>query len=456
MSLINQMLKDLERRRPRGPDAPNAPLRDLHGVDAPRRRHGRRYGYLLGGAAIALVLLAALLLIVQRHPSSPAASPVDTVTPSPHRTVTSTAPAASPTVSAPVQAAPAPRVPAPSKPARVRDVRLSTHGPRNRLVFDLSAPVQQRLSTHDHGRRIVIELADTGLAEPLPTLTGAGSPIDSVRSTERGRGLHIELAMKRPVQIESFALESDATHGHRLVIDFTAAAAVVARSTPRPPAAAPAPSLHGNDHATDQPLMQKKPLPLSPAQRAELAYRQGSEQLRKGAYTDAEASLRAALALNPRLYRAREALAALLINTGRAGAAREVLAQGLRLDPGYAPFAALYARLLVNQGEVAQAAQALERASPDMTAQPGYYAFLAALYQRLGRYAQAAQLYQRVLQLRPQNGVWWMGLGISLEGEGNGTAALQAYTQARDSGNLAPKLLSYVNERIAALDKKTP
>lgn len=202
--------------------------------------------------------------------------------------------------------------------------------------------------------------------------------------------------------------------------------------------------------------MQKKPLPLSPAQRAELAYRQGTEQLRKGAYTDAEASLREALALNPRLYRAREALAALLINTGRAEAAREVLAQGLRLDPGYAPFAALYARLLVNQGEVAQAAQALERAAPDLAAQPGYYAFLAALYQRLGRYAQAAQLYQQVLRLRPQNGVWWMGLALSLEGDGNDAAALQAYARARDSGNLAPKLLSYVNERIAALGKKTP
>ena len=84
-------------------------------------------------------------------------------------------------------------------------------------------------------------------------------------------------------------------------------------------------------------------------------------------------------------------------------------------------------------------------------AQLGLQAFHAALMQRMGDHAGATAAYRRVLATQPGNGLWWMGLGISLEALAERTEALAAFARARDSGDLRADLAGFVAQRLDAL-----
>jgi MSHA biogenesis protein MshN len=80
-----------------------------------------------------------------------------------------------------------------------------------------------------------------------------------------------------------------------------------------------------------------------------------------------------------------------------------------------------------------------------------YQGFLAGVLQRDQRHAEAAQHYRDALTLAPNNAVWWMGLGISLQAEQHLPEAREAYTQARVKGGLTPELKAFVERRLEQL-----
>lgn len=197
----------------------------------------------------------------------------------------------------------------------------------------------------------------------------------------------------------------------------------------------------------------KKTHPLSKSRKAELGIAKALRMIRANNYKGAEKQLRRALWLQSDNLRARELLAMLLINLGRVSEAAKVLVDGLDIAPYHAPFAKLYARVLVNQNETSRAIAILERAQPDIVENPEYHSFLAALYQKLSMHERAIRKYQQVLSLRPNTGNWWLGLGISLEGQGRIEEALTAYQSARQSGNLNDNIITYINSRITILSE---
>jgi MSHA biogenesis protein MshN len=71
--------------------------------------------------------------------------------------------------------------------------------------------------------------------------------------------------------------------------------------------------------------------------------------------------------------------------------------------------------------------------------------------QRLNRHAEAAEQFAAALRVMPGNGVWWMGLGMSLAADGRKDVAREAFSRARASGSLSPELTQYVEQRIRAL-----
>ncbi len=196
--------------------------------------------------------------------------------------------------------------------------------------------------------------------------------------------------------------------------------------------------------------MRKSARPLSPEQRAARAYGAGTKLLRQGEAAAAEDRLRAALAHSPPHAGAREALAVLLLRRGRTAEAVGLLRDGLRIAADEPGLARLYARVLVERGRAAQAARVLERAA-DARFEARDHGLLAAVYQRLGRHTEAVGAYRRALRGHPERGVWWMGLGISLEAEGETTRALAAYRRAAAGGRLEAEVARYVARRIEAL-----
>lgn len=111
------------------------------------------------------------------------------------------------------------------------------------------------------------------------------------------------------------------------------------------------------------------------------------------------------------------------------------------------------ARRLVERGAFAEARSLLlQSPQPALYEEPEYYALLAATQQRLGRYDEAVAGYRQLLLVFPENGTWWMGLGIALESNGQRTEAGDGYRRALATPGLRPELAQYVRQRLAALE----
>jgi len=185
--------------------------------------------------------------------------------------------------------------------------------------------------------------------------------------------------------------------------------------------------------------------------RAESEFRRAVSLVNQGRIAEGMDGFRRALEIDPGHEAARQTLVALLLETKRVDEAAVSLQEGLALNTGNTGFAMLLARIMVESNDIPTALFVLQRhpAPPDRN--PDFHAFAAALYQRLDRHKEAIEQYQTALGLVPSAGVWWLGLGISFQGVGRPKDALEAFTRAKSAGNLAPDLLAFVDQRLRQL-----
>ena len=97
--------------------------------------------------------------------------------------------------------------------------------------------------------------------------------------------------------------------------------------------------------------------------------------------------------------------------------------------------------------------ETLTRTLPYAGANPDYHAFLAGALQRQQRHREAAAEYLAALRSAPANGVWWMGMGISLQAEKRNSEALEAFQKAQASGVLSAELQAFVERQIRQLGR---
>jgi len=194
-------------------------------------------------------------------------------------------------------------------------------------------------------------------------------------------------------------------------------------------------------------------VPMRPEQKAELSYQNGYAHLRGQRNRQAEQSLRRALDMESGHVKARELLSGIYIKQGRWVEASELLREGLTYSPEHRTFSKLYARALMQLNRDVQAIAVLKRYAPPVKSDPYYFAILAALYQRQDQHNLAAEVYATLVSIEPSNGVWWVGLGISLEALGRNQDAVQAYGHASKTGNLRSKVARFTNNRLLALEE---
>lgn len=189
---------------------------------------------------------------------------------------------------------------------------------------------------------------------------------------------------------------------------------------------------------------------VSPQQRAENAYRLAYANLQQGRMSEAEESLRQALQHDPRHVAARQALAALLVESKRLDRAEQLLQQGLEQQPGHSGFAMTLARLQVERGDSTAALATLQR-NPPAGESADYHGFLAALLQRGERHKEAIEHYHAALRMNQNSGPWLLGLGISLQADSQPAKAAEAFRRARQNGNLSPELQAFAEQRLKQL-----
>ena len=206
-------------------------------------------------------------------------------------------------------------------------------------------------------------------------------------------------------------------------------------------------------HAGDA-VMDKKVKPFSSDEKAESEYRRAVDLLQKGRMADAEKQLKSTLNTNEAHTPTRELLVGVLLQQGHWREAQQILEEGVEKVPAYYPFAQLLARVYVEHGADQKALTVMEASRRAAADNPDYIAFQATLYQRVGKHDEAVKTYTEAVTLNPQEGLWWLGMGISLEAAQDWGSAEKAYQRAIDSGALDDNLLKYARQRLAVVKNK--
>ncbi|OOZ39609.1 hypothetical protein BOW53_10720 [Solemya pervernicosa gill symbiont] len=317
----------------------------------------------------------------------------------------------------------------------------------SRLKFSFNKRVDYRLVSAREGKewRLIIEKAELKSVPPPPTDLGVVSQLDIEHKDRR-----LEVVMQGAVPLKASSSSARSAANNVVVLDFVADSnpepVVVAVAEKHKVAKVPEPK----PHAT----VEKRAVVLSRDEQAEQYYQQAVDTLERGEIAESESILRKTLSYSAKHRGARESLSMLMINANRLREAGDILIDGIALDGEYLNYRELYARLLVAERQVDRALHILKRDLNEKTlhSDQDYLALIAALEQQLEQHVDAASHYQALVDQQPGRGLWWMGLAISQESLDQFDSALQSYRNAAGSGNLPTNVVDYVNGRIGALD----
>jgi MSHA biogenesis protein MshN len=190
---------------------------------------------------------------------------------------------------------------------------------------------------------------------------------------------------------------------------------------------------------------------VSASQKADAEFRRAANLMQLGRIDEAIVGYESALTLDAGHAAARQALVALLIDAKRNSDAERVLMEGLNRTPDNIQLTMLLSRLQLERGELATAVSTLQGSLNYADGQPEYRAFLAALLQRQQRHEDALEQYRIVLQQAPQNGLWLMGYGLSLQATKHNNEAREVFQRALESNSLTPELQMFVKQKLKDL-----
>lgn len=223
----------------------------------------------------------------------------------------------------------------------------------------------------------------------------------------------------------------------------------VPQAVPAKAASGVAASVASKGETRDGPVhIEKTPLQPTPQERAESEYRRGAALLAQGQLKSGMDALRSCLKVDGTHAAARQLLLKALLEQRSYDEARELLSEAVQLQPGRYQWAMTLARLQIEKGDAAGAWQSLQASMGAGANNADYQGLAGNVLQRLGNGKDAAEHYRAALRLSPNDGRWWIGLGLALESQGNGAEARTAFQTARASGSLTPEMAAFVEQRL--------
>ncbi len=451
MSLINDMLRDIDRRGIGHEIKPTA-LDDTVTVPPLRARRWPPSWVLLLSVTAVLAALAGFLLYGQAgQPARPVPEPAQMAQPAARAPATPAPPAAAAERPATGQAAQdTPADAPPAAPARGENLAAAvtasppasappaaepaTQQEAPPPAAEAPAPAPQSVEVLP-GKRVNLR-SGPGTEHPVLHVLSARSTLQLLGES-RGY-LQVRTADGTTGWISAEFTTVGAPAGSAPAAEVTPAAAAVAPAEPpAEPQAAPAPAARPQISA---PAAESAGDHLSQALRA----------LDRGQTDLAERGLRRALELDPGHAQSVNVLAALLLRQERRAELEALLRKLVASAAGEPAPAVLLARLHAQGGDTAGALQLIE-ALPAERLSGEQLAVLATLQQRAGRHADAVVNYRRALAGGQQRGTTWAGLAVSLEALAQPAEARAAWEAALAAGPLDAPLAQHARKRLAAL-----
>lgn len=411
MSLINQMLRDLDARQAEG-DAQALPGQT---VALPAQAGRPRTGILLGGLCLGAAMLAAAgWFWLQPQASSPASPTLASGVPQARLTSdTAVAQSASVTPATTQIASSVPSAVIPESPSARENPVQSSGEPQ---------PVSPTNS------------------KPLVRV----APVSHAFPSSAASAIQLKLDELLTFNVRSRGNEKDAlATGGGEAVDRSS---IVAKSA-RPDA----PEKGGAWEKTDKPASETGTLRIEKIDRHDPGaglYQNGLEALRQGRLKDAIEQLQFALRENPKLIAARQTLLRVYVDQRDWDEAQSLLREGLALMPDQAGWAMGLARIQVERGQSEQAWETLQKYDALAGRNADYQGFAGVLLQHMKKPHEAAERYRAALKLRPREGRWWYALGTALEEDGQATEAMEIYRRALALGGLTPSMAESIEKKL--------
>jgi len=206
------------------------------------------------------------------------------------------------------------------------------------------------------------------------------------------------------------------------------------------------PQLAGKSGKT--PMIERTEAAGSPRERADTEYRKAINAVNLGRMSEATEGLRNALRQDGQHSASRQLLVKLLLEAKRPDEAIQALREGLQEQPAHTGWAMTLARLQVDRGDLAGAWQTLDHSLPAADNSADFQGFAAHVLQRLGRNKEAAEHYVAATRLSPGEGRWWLGLGLVLDADGRSSEAREAFLRAKQCGNLGAELSAMIEQKL--------
>jgi Tfp pilus assembly protein PilF len=420
MSLINDMLKDLERRPQAKRIESSEILAGLKWTVSNEWKLNKNY-YVIIGALLLVLMTVCSFLLFGKHISLNAVMPTSFQK---NNSVIGKALSA--------QRASDALLKTQSQVAILTGIALQVQQNSTALRFLLNQNAFYRISNDVKRNEFIIILEKTHLLAALPKINYLGSGIENIRAYTNEKGnLKLVLQLADDVEVKRLDLNEEGK-APELQLDL------VFKNTP--------PTLVSNTEKNPTiPVIIKKPVAENTA---EQQYQQALVLCEDGQNQNAMHLLASVLTAFPEYNQAREKLASLYLDAGNTTAAKYLVNMGLKHSPDYLPFTELKAHVLMREGNLESAISILENVAPPLAKNPEYHAFIAALYQRSGKPKLAANLYKQLIALQPMNGKWWLGFGVALDSLGSHEQALEAFSNADNAGGLSPELKAYVSTQL--------
>jgi tetratricopeptide (TPR) repeat protein len=355
------------------------------------------------------------------------------------------------------------------RPIALQDLRIEQTGTATRVEITTDRSAEYRIDPGISKGAFNIVLEDAVLREPLPTLDLYGTAIRSVQTQHEDDAVRVELTLDADSHVQSQRV--DRTEGALLIFDFqptkkrAAAAAPRANtrrrvaetakisgrsSNPSTIAEKPASGMKISRSANDRKRVDRE----DARQRAELAVASARTAREAGDLAGAAHFYETARKASPGQHDAIVEGASVLQAMNQTEEALALIEQARAAQPRDPVYLMVHAQILA-EDDLPGAIKLLDAAGVSVSAAPEVHALTAAYLQKNGQHDSAIARYESILRRYPKRPKSWMGLGISLEARGRTAEAVDVYRIAMQLGELPGRSRGWISARIEALSEES-